>query len=405
MNILDDVLDSEIRLKGIRLRMVDLFFLVFMLGLGIAIRLPLYDFESGDYYHFLSHWMEECHRAGGIGYLGITPFESDASTINYGCMYQYVIVLLHYIAGKDLHLIKTVSVIFDVICAMTIFRIAYHVTEGDVQKSVMAFGGVMILPTVVLNSAAWAQCDSIYTAFVLLSLLHALKGNDNRVFIYLALGYTFKQQAIFIVPFLIIIWLKGKIKARYIFWVPIVLFITMIPAMIAGRSFAELISIYGKQVSTYSSLTMNYPSIFMVVNPGLTLETRKLIIASAMVTAIAILAFVAYYVRNRKFRVDGLFMITLAIFTALIALFTLPVMHERYGYLPEVIAVSYAVTNYKRLAVLVMMQFVSIVTYSKFLFGTTVEDMWLMSLMNLVIIMLVGYDLYKQMKTREVADA
>ena len=70
MNILDDVLDSEIRLKGIRLRMVDLFFLVFMLGLGIAIRLPLYDFESGDYYHFLSHWMEECHRAGGIGYLG-----------------------------------------------------------------------------------------------------------------------------------------------------------------------------------------------------------------------------------------------------------------------------------------------------------------------------------------------
>ena len=405
MNILDDVLDSEIRLKGIRLRMVDLFFLVFMLGLGIAIRLPLFDFESGDYYHFLSHWMEECHRAGGIGYLGITPFESNASTINYGCMYQYVIVLLHYIAGKDLHLIKTVSVIFDVICAMTIFRIAYHVTEGDVQKSVMAFGGVMILPTVVLNSAAWAQCDSIYTAFVLLSLLHALKGNNNRVFIYLALGYTFKQQAIFIVPFLIIIWLKGKIKARYIFWVPVVLFITMIPAMIAGRSFAELISIYGKQVSTYSSLTMNYPSIFMVVNPGLNLETRKLIIASAMVAAIAILGLVAYYVRNRKFRVNGLFMITLAIFTALIALFTLPVMHERYGYLPEVIAVSYAVTNYKRLAVLVMMQFVSIVTYSKFLFGTTVEDMWLMSLMNLVIIMLVGYDLYKQMKTREVADA
>ncbi len=200
-------------------------------------------------------------------------------------------------------------------------------------------------------------------------------------------------------------WLKGKIKARYIFWIPVVLFVTMIPAMIAGRSFAELISIYGKQVSTYSMLTMNYPSIFTVVNPGLHLETRKLIIASATIAAIAILGFIAYYVRNRKFRVDGLFMITLAIFTVEIALFTLPVMHERYGYLPEVIAVSYAVTNYKRLAVLVMMQFVSIVTYSKFLFGTTVEDMWLMALMNIAIVMLVGYDLYKQMKAREVADA
>ena len=405
MMLLDDILDSEIKLGKAGVRMVDLFFLAFMLGLGIAIRLPLFDFVSGDYYHFLSHWMEECHAAGGIGYLGITPSENGASTINYGCMYQYVLVLLHYIDGNDLHLIKIVSVIFDVLCAVTVYRIAYHVTGGNTQKSVMAFGLAMVLPTVVLNSAAWAQCDSIYTAFVLLSFLHVLKGNNNRVFIYLALGYTFKQQAVFFVPFLIIMWLKGKIKARYIYWIPIVIFITMIPAMIAGRNFFELLSIYGKQVSTYSSLTMNYPSIYAVVNPGLNVETRKMIISSATVAAITALGFIAYYVRNKRFEVNPAFMITLAIFTVTVALYLLPVMHERYGYIPEILAVVYAVMGIKRLPVLVMMQFVSIVTYSGFLFGTTMDAMWLLSMIDLAVILLIGFDLYTQMKTQEVANA
>ena len=186
---------------------------------------------------------------------------------------------------------------------------------------------------------------------------------------------------------------------------PIVIFITMIPAMIAGREFFELLSIYINQVSTYSMLTMNYPSIFMVVSSGLDVESRKMIISAATVAAVAVLGFIAYYVRNRKFSITGTYMITLAIFTIEVALFTLPVMHERYGYLPEVLATVYAVTRYKRLTVLVMMQFVSIVTYSKFLFGTSVEDMWMMSLITLVIIMILGYDLYSQMKTQEVADA
>ena len=229
-----------------------------------------------------------------------------------------------------------------------------------------------------------------------------LKGNNNRVFIYLALGYTFKQQVIFIVPFLIIMWLKGKIKARYIFWIPIVIFITMITAMIAGRDFWELLSVYIRQVSTYNRLTMNYPSIFAVVSTKLRTENRMMIISAATVAAIAILGFIAYYVRNKKFRIRPVFMITLAIFTALVALYTLPVMHERYGYLPEVLATVYAVTGYKRLAVLGVMQFVSIVTYSGFLFGTTVDAMWLMSLINLAVILVIGFDLYTQMKTQEV---
>jgi hypothetical protein len=130
-----------------------------------------------------------------------------------------------------------------------------------------------------------------------------------------------------------------------------------------------------------------------------------MIIAAGTMAAVAVLAFVAYVIRGRKFAVTGTFMVTMAIFTMEITLFVLPVMHERYGYLPEMLAAVYAVLGFRRSVVCVIMQFVSIVTYSRFLFGATVEKLWPLTVMLLVAIFLLGKDLYDQMNTSEVADA
>ena len=407
MKAFDDFLETRIKLPGIAARVVDIFFFAVMLGLGISIRIALFDIISGDYHYFLSVWMEECHEAGGFGYLGIEPGISERSTINYGCMYQYIIVILHYLGGlmSDMALLKTVSVIFDVVCAVTVMRITYHVTGGNEGKALLSFGAVMALPTVILNSAAWAQCDSIYTAFLLLSILHLMKGNNNRTFIYLALAYSFKQQAIFMFPLLIILWLKGKVKARYVLWCPSVLFVTLIPALLAGRKLGELLSIYGKQVSTYTHLTMNYPSIYTVINEDLKVGYRKLLISAGTTAAVAVMGLIAYYVRERKFEIDREYIITLAIFTIEVCLFIMPVMHERYGYFPELLAVVYGMTRYRRMVICVFMQIISFITYSRFLFGTTVTNLWPLTVGMFIIIMLLGYDLFQQMKAKEVRSA
>ncbi len=382
--------------------MLDLFFCTVMLGLGIAVRLSLFDFESGDYSVFLSTWMKECHEAGGFPYLGITPGISDNSTINYGCMYQYIIVLLHYIGGDDLHMLKTVSVIFDMICAATVCRIVYLVTDGNVKKSLMAFGIVMFLPTCVLNSGAWAQCDSVYTAFALLAIYHLMKGNNARFFIYLAISYSFKQQAIFIIPFAIILWLKGKVKIRYIFLFPITFLLTLIPALVAGREFKELISIYLKQVTTYSRLSMNYPNIYSFVAEGISKETSLMLISCGTVCCILLLGVMAYYLRDKAFEVNSLYMVTLAVFTVLVCLYALPVMHERYGYIAELLLVAYGITSYKRMGLCAVVQAISVITYSRFLFGSTVTALWPLSFIGLAVILVIGYDLYMQMKKAEV---
>ncbi|RKM59833.1 hypothetical protein D6855_08590 [Butyrivibrio sp. CB08] len=401
MRTIDDFFDTKITIFGVSFRMLDLFFGIVMLGLGIAVRYSLYDFESGDYSFFLSTWMQECHEAGGLPYLGITPGLSDASTINYGCMYQYVIVILHYIGGNDLHLLKSVSVIFDMICAATIFRITYLVTDGSVKKSLMAFGAVMFLPTCVLNSGAWAQCDSLYTAFALLAIYHLMKGNNARFFIYLALSYSFKQQAIFIIPFAIILWLKGKVKLRYIFLSPIVFFITLIPALIMGRELNELLSVYTKQVVKYSRLSMNYPNIYSFVGEGLSKDSRLQIISCGTVCCILLLGMVAYYIRDQKFELTNIYMVTLAIFTVLLCLYALPVMHERYGFIAEMLLVVYGITSYRRMGICAVVQAVSVITYSRFLYGSTVTVLWPLALINLAILLMVGYDLFLQMKRVE----
>ncbi|MBE5827363.1 MAG: hypothetical protein E7307_12075 [Butyrivibrio sp.] len=403
MRTIDKLLDAEATYFKVRFRMVDLIFAAVMLALGLIFRLALYDIASGDYTLSFADWMRECHEAGGIAYLGIQPGVSDASTFDYNCMFQYIIVLLHYIGGgvKDIYLVKTVSVIFDVVCAVTIGRITFEATSGDVRKSVLAFGCIMFLPTSVLNSGAWAQNDAIFGSFLLLSFLHFMKGNSNRGFIYLAISYSFKQQAIFLAPFVIILWLKDKIKLRYVFWVPVIYVLSTIPAVIAGRDFGELMGIYGSQATMFSRLSMNYPSIYTIITGKLDTDIRKQLIPAGVICTIAIFGALAYVIRNKKFRITKKYMVTLAIFTMLLCCFCLPTMHERYAYVAELLAVVYGLLDHKKVAVCAFLQVIAMITYTRFLFGSTVTVLWPLTVAMLVIILAVGRDLYLQMNIPE----
>ena len=409
MRTIDKIFDVEFKFGDVKIKCFDILVAIVLTTLGVMFRFSLYDIESGDYVKAFADWMKECHAAGGFAYLGIKPGVSDASTFDYNCMFQYLIVLLHYIGGNgaiaDMYLVKTLSVIFDFVCAVNLARIAYHVSGRNVQKSMLAYFAVLFLPTVVLNSAAWAQNDSIYTAFILLSLLHVLKGNDFRVFLYLAISYSFKQQAIFFVPFIILMWLKNQIMIRYALVVPVFHVVSMIPSAIAGREWADLLGIYGNQVEMFTRLSMNYPSIYTIITSDLDKNVRRLIIKGGVLATVVIFGMIAYYMYNKKFEITDKFMITLVIFTAELCCFCLPVMHERYGYMPELLAVVYALYSYKRLPVCAFLQVISMITYTRYLFGSTVTYLWPLTVAMLVIILTVGYDLYKQMQIPEEANA
>ena len=407
MRFIDDFFTTEIKIFKHKIPIFDMLFFTILTCLGLYFRLTLFTVKSGDYVKAFADWMRECHAAGGFAYLGIKPGVSEASTFDYNCLFQYVIVILHYIGGSipDIYLVKSVPVLFDFICAVTIFRIVYYVTDNNLTKSMMAYAVMMFLPTAVLNSAAWAQNDSIYTAFVLLSFLHILKRNDNRAFIYLAFAYSFKQQAIFFVPFVVLIWLKNKIKIRYVFWIPVIHVLAMVPAAIAGRSWGDLLGTYGRQVQMFSRLTMNYPSIYTIVTSDLSGPVRKVLISAGTMATVIIMGILAYYVYKKNFDLTGKYMVTLVVFTAEVCCFCLPAMHERYGYIPEVMAVIYGIISIKRVPVCVALQVITMITYTRYLFGSTVLTLWPLSIAMLAVIMIVGYDLYLQMREQEVTSA
>ena len=67
-----------------------------------------------------------------------------------------------------------VSIIFDYILAISIAVLTKELLKGKKKANdfaVLAYGLILILPTVFINSADWGQCDSIYATFSVISLI------------------------------------------------------------------------------------------------------------------------------------------------------------------------------------------------------------------------------------------
>src|SRR6266481_4996929 len=127
--------------------------LVTAVCLSLALRLSLFDFQSGDYRSYLSSWYDRIVSNGLRSTL-----KSDFST--YPPLYMCFLAFSTVIPLPKLYAIKLISIVFDYLCAwlvMKILRIRYPV--GVLPM----FGGLVILfsPTLWLNSALWGQCDAM----------------------------------------------------------------------------------------------------------------------------------------------------------------------------------------------------------------------------------------------------
>ena len=177
-----------------------LIFFIIITALSVFLRISLYGFTFGDYDMFLEPWFYELKDGGGLWAL-------NKNIGNYNAPYMTVLALLTYLPLSPLISIKTFSVIFDYICAIAVALISFEVLKGNKYRKMIAltlYGCVIFLPTVFLNSACWAQSDSIYTAFALLSLLFLIKKKYFRAFLFLGISFSFKLQFIFILPLYIL---------------------------------------------------------------------------------------------------------------------------------------------------------------------------------------------------------
>ena len=230
----------------------------------------------------------------------------------------------------------------------------------------VACGAVWLSPIVCLNSAGWSQCDAIYSCFSLLAVLMLDKKRYNTSLCFLGIGLAFKLQAIFILPLFIFVWfVRKEFSVLRFAFVPICMVITGLPAFIFGRSPLEIFSIYAGQEEIYPLMSMNYPSIWVILcknGDGLPYEYMKL---PAIAMTAGVLAVLMFWWIIKRCKPEGKNLYIIAFLVVYTCVLFLPSMHERYGYLYEVMSILLAVMIPRMIIPCIGLLGISLNTYGK----------------------------------------
>lgn len=326
-----------------------------LLALAFTARLSVFDHVTTDYTWFLKQWVEYFRQNGGFRAL-------KGSIGNYNIPYLYFLAAFSYFSIDDMLLIKALSTLADVFLSWTCMMLVRR-GGGSRLSSVICFFIIMFLPTVVINGAMWAQCDSIYVSLALLGILLALDGKPLGSMIAISASFGFKLQAVFIMPVWLVIWIWKKYKWYYFLAFPLTYFLLILPAVIAGHPIGEAITLYFDQMDTVGP-AMNYNSPSLTALMRNVTDANKdtvstILIVSSFATMFSVLFF-AILCRSRM--TDHLFICFTAL-TVIIIPFLLPHMHDRYFYAADVLTVVIACCVPQCFPAAIFCQFGSLICY------------------------------------------
>jgi Gpi18-like mannosyltransferase len=355
---------------------------------AFLIRLAGFNFESIDYTAALKPWTDYLRDNGGL--FGLADIAS-----NYQSPYLYFLGIISYLP-KPLALgaTKIVSIGFDFLCAVLVWNIVSRF-KGKRALNILAYGAALFSPTAILNSGTWAQCDSIYTAFLLWTLLCFLEDKPKKALLIFGIAFAFKLQAVYILPFVILLLLYGKWKIRQAPLVFLSFAALMIPGWIFGRPVYDWIIVFFKQLTGYSALTLNAPTIFAWAPE--TEAANAILSPMGMVLVLSILCCLFFFIIGMKRRLSAETMLTLFAFCALVIPFFLPHMHERYFYPAEMAVLVYAFVFPKRWGIAPLVILPACGTYSFFLFEQSLFPLPLLVFPMLIAVGLVSKWLIRQM--------
>jgi Gpi18-like mannosyltransferase len=366
--------------------------------LAVVVRFAFVNEVSGDYRNFLSPWYDQL-SAGGFSALA-----GDFS--NYNPPYLYLMLLATHLPLPKIVAIKLISIVFDVVLAGFAALIVRERFPRP-QFWLSAFALVLFAPTVLINSSWWGQCDSIYASFCLGSLYFLIKRKPWWAAVFFGIALSFKLQAVFFLPVLIIVLVVNRQKLWSLLAAPAVFAALLLPAALAGRDLGSLLMIYPDQVTgggtagfggetpsgqfggrgagqggagqggfgpggvgqggaggAGTSLTQNAPTIFQWIT-GTSTIWRYLGLAVAGIVTLAIAA--AAFLRRRELELAQI--VVLATTVVLAVPFFLPEMHERYFFLADVLTIVMAFYVRRYWLVAVLVSACSLLSYWPFLWS------------------------------------
>lgn len=330
---------------------------VVLTALALVLRALVFGYETLDYQNFLTRWVDFFRQRGGWRAL-------SEPVGNYNIPYLYFMALFSYSSVKDLYLIKLLSTVFDVLLAYSAMRLVSR-WQKSVWLRLGCFFTVLLWPTVFLNSAVWAQCDSIYVALALLGIDLALDDRPVLAMTCMALSFGFKLQAVFILPVCAVLWMQGKFRWYHFLVFPAVYVLLVLPAVIIGRPFMDTVLLYfGQTGSIGTGLNYNSPSVFALIRGVADTDAAsKAGIVGAFAYMLAVLG--VCFIGHRRLNDQAVF--AAAVLLAVGIPFLLPHMHDRYFYAADILtlALAFAFPVYSPAALLT--EFASLLGYHAYL--------------------------------------
>lgn len=320
------------------------------------------DFISTDMSKFLLPWYDEIAAAG------VSALKLQVG--NYNIPYQVCILLMSYLPVPALYAYKLLSIVFDVFLSAGAAFLYGSVSQSRSRVRVfLVFAVVFAMPTVVMDSSAWGQCDSIYGSFALLAIALLLRKKPYCSAVALGLAFAFKLQTVFVIPYFFIWFVCTRERRPRILLLALLVFagfyLPSVPALFVGRNPLDPIKVYLTQTVYYASMTMNYPNLWGLVGGSYAVFKWP---AIALAAALVLAAFV--FVRRRDLDVDcpreGY---PVLLWTFWAVLFALPAMHDRYGY---ILTLLFAIASFadKRFASFaIVLELLETVLYLAFFWG------------------------------------
>lgn len=222
-------------------RLVPSLVLVLLVVVALGVRWLFVDVRSGDYRSFLDPWFQ--HLATH-GFAGLADEFS-----NYNTPYLVLLWLATKLPVSQIVAIKLVSVLFDLLLASFAYAIVRELRPASRWWPVLVGGLILLLPTVVMNSSAWGQCDAIYASLSLGSLFFLLRRRPWLACALFGLAFAFKLQAIFLLPVLVAVLLVNRLRVRALVAVPLAFFAALLPAWVAGRGLLSQLAVYPAQIT------------------------------------------------------------------------------------------------------------------------------------------------------------
>jgi Gpi18-like mannosyltransferase len=265
---------------------------------------------------------------------GIRPFYivtwSDYPPFN-----VYIFWFFGYLANavsthgiSAVNIIKLAPNLFDLGTAVLIY--VFVRKQASFKFALAAMALYAFNPAVIYNAAVWGQFDAIYTFFLILSLMLALKSKPELSAATLAIALLTKPQAIALAPLIAFLIYKKSGLKRMLFSVlafALTIFLIILPFDWKGQPLTSLSKIYFGGFGQYSVTSVNAFNLWGLYGLWVS-DANFFILGWALFGAFTVFVL---YVLHKRFNVSGDYLAIFAAFMLFFAFFMLPTrIHERY---------------------------------------------------------------------------